>query len=141
MRLDDPDDEAKLVLRLRAYNARTRKKITVVFDHGLPGGWSQLSTGPVEVVFAGSHTNADKVLIERIRAAKNAPGIVVVSSDNAVRRAAEMRGAHVVSADKFAADLTAPPPPPPAPDPDDVHLSREEVDEWMQVFKVKRKKR
>ena len=38
LRLDDPDDEAKLVLRLRAYAARTRKRITVVFDQGLPGG-------------------------------------------------------------------------------------------------------
>ncbi len=31
LRLDDPDDEAKLVARLRTYCARTRKRITAVF--------------------------------------------------------------------------------------------------------------
>jgi predicted RNA-binding protein with PIN domain len=141
--LDDPDDEARLVVRLRAYNARTRKRITVVFDHGLPGGWSrELSTGPVEVVFAGSHTNADRVLIERMRAAKNAPGLVVVSSDSQVRREAEARGAHAVSADRFAAGLAAPPPAREARRAtDDVHLSPGEVEEWMQMFKAARRRK
>ncbi len=140
MSLGDPDDESKLVLRLRAYNARTRKKVTVVFDHGLPGGWSrELSTGPVKVVFAGSHTNADRVLIERIRAEKNARGLLVVSSDSEVRSAAAACGACVQSADKFAAELAVQPAPREVTA--DVHLSSSEVEEWMQVFKDARKKR
>lgn len=132
--LADPDDEAKLVMRLRAYNARTRHKIVVVFDHGVPGGWSrELSTGPVKVVFAGSHTDADRVLIERIRSAKDKRGLTVVSSDSQVRQVVEENGARAVSADQFAAKLLAQPAP--RETADDVHLSPSEVDEWMQVFK------
>jgi len=129
---------------LRAYNARTRKKVIVIFDHGLPGGWSrELSTGPVKVVFAGSHTDADRVLVERVRAAKNAPGLVVVSSDRQVRQAAEARGAHVVSAEKFAADLLAPLPSRQVQRErgDDVHLSQSEVEEWMQMFRPTRRRK
>ncbi len=138
LRLDDPDDEARLVLRLRAYNARTRKRIVVVFDHGMPGGWSrELSTGPVQVVFAGPHTDADRILVERIRADKNAAGLVVVSSDGEVQRVARARGAHVVSAEEFAARLTASPPPPKTRA--ELHLSPGEVAEWLRVFKRARK--
>ncbi|MBN1887070.1 MAG: NYN domain-containing protein [Thermoflexales bacterium] len=138
--LQDPDDESRLVLRLRAYNARTRKKITVVFDHGIPGGWSrELSTGPVEVVFAGSHTNADRIIIERIRAAKTPPGLLVVSSDREVRQAAEGRGARVTSATEFAARLLSPPAPRQAGEADDVRLSPAEVQEWLNLFTKKRK--
>ena len=46
LRLDDPDDEAKLVTRLRAYCARARKRATVVFDRGLPGGRHSNQRGP-----------------------------------------------------------------------------------------------
>ncbi len=138
--LDDPDDEARLVMRLRAYNARTGKKVTVVFDHGVPGGWSrELSTGPVKVVFAGSHTNADRVLIERIRSAKNPPALTVVSSDSEVRSAVAERGARVMTADKFAAELSATPSPREMTA--DVRLSRDEVDEWMQIFKARKKRK
>ena len=45
LRLDDPQDEAKLVARLRVYHARTGKRVTVVFDRGLPGGRSRELSG------------------------------------------------------------------------------------------------
>src|SRR5512139_530840 len=74
--LDDPNDEVKLVLRLRQFAGRKKQSITVVFDHGIPGGWSsQLSTGPVKVIFAGSHSNADRIIMERIREAKTPTNI------------------------------------------------------------------
>lgn len=137
LRLDDPDDEVKLVLRLRAYNAHTRKKVTVVFDHGLPGGWSrELSTGPVNVIFAGTHTNADRILIERIRADKNPHNLTVVSSDSEVRSAAAARGARTLSADQFAAQLAVPPPPREITA--DIHLTPAEVEEWLQIFGKKK---
>ena len=137
MSLDDPDDEAKLVLRLRAYNARTRKKVTVVFDHGLPGGWSrELSTGPVQVVFAGSHSNADRVILERIREAARPTEIKLVSSDGELGRAADARRVEVISSQEFAQMLTKPPPGKPRPSArEDVQLSKDEVREWMRVFK------
>jgi predicted RNA-binding protein with PIN domain len=134
--LADPDDEARLVLRLRQYAARKRQKITVVFDHGIPGGGSSaLSTGPVKVIFAGSHTNADRVIQERIREAKTPTNIKVVSSDGEIRRAAEARRAEVITSQEFAQMLEKPPPREPRHERDNIKLSRDEVKEWMRVFK------
>ena len=76
LHLDDPDDEAKLVARLRTFCARTGKRVTVVFDYGLPGGYSrELSGGGVEVVFAPAGRTADGILGERVRLARDARGL------------------------------------------------------------------
>lgn len=136
LRLDDPDDEAKLVARLRTYCARTRKRVTVVFDRGLPGGHSwELSGGGVETVFAATGHTADGILCERVRRARDPRGLTVVTSDREVIAVARARGARVVRSDEFAAQLgvkveakakvevKA-----------DVRLSAQEVEEWLRVF-------
>ncbi len=135
--LSDPDDEVQLVLRLRQFAARKRQKITVVFDHGIPGGWSRdLSTGPVKVVFAGSHTNADRVILERIREAKTPTDIKLVSSDGEIRRAAEARRVQVIASQDFAVTLRRPSPSEPPRDArENIQLNKDEVKEWMRVFK------
>lgn len=136
--LADPNDEVKLVRLLRQFSGRKGQKITVVFDHGTPGGWSRdLSTGPVKVIFAGSHSNADRVIMERIREAKTPTDIKLVTSDGELRRAGEARRVQIISSQEFAQTLTKPPPreePPPDPR-DDIHLSKDEVREWMRMFK------
>ena len=137
MALSDPDDEVKLVLRLRRYSARKKQKITVVFDHGIPGGWSrELSTGPVQVVFAGSHSNADRVILERIREAARPTEIKLVSSDGELARAADARRVEVISSQEFVQMLDKPLPGRPRPSArEDVQLSKDEVREWMRLFK------
>ncbi len=67
--LDDPDDEVKLVLRLRSWAAGgAKRRVTVIFDHGLPGGVEKgLSSGPVKVIFAPAGRTADSLLIRRIK--------------------------------------------------------------------------
>ena len=140
LHLDDPDDEARLVARLRAYCARERKRAksplraTVVFDHGLPGGRSQaLSGGRVKVVFASAGRSADQVLLERIREAQDPCGLTVVTSDRSIIAAARARGARVVRSEAFAARLSA------LTETDeveqDVPLSPEEVEEWLDLFR------
>jgi predicted RNA-binding protein with PIN domain len=132
LHLDDPDDEAKLVLRLRAYVARTRKRATVVFDQGLPGGLSHsLSGGGVRVVFAPTGRSADGILRERIRRAHDPRGLTVVTSDGAVIAAARARGARVIRAEAFAEQLSVPPK---LASEDDVRLSPAEVEAWLSVF-------
>lgn len=133
LRLDDPNDEAELVIRLRTYCARTGKRITVVFDHGLPGGRSwELSGGGVETVFAPAGRAADSILCERIRRARDPQGLTVVTSDRQVIAAARARGVRVMRSEEFAAQLSAPR----AAEVEqrDVHLSTEEVEEWLKVF-------
>ena len=134
--LDDPDDEAKLVARLRAYCARTGRRVTVAFDHGLPGGRSrELSGGRVEVVFASAGHTADGILRERIRRARDPRGLTVVTSDREVIAAARARGARVARSEEFAAQLSAPRAGEVEENVDgDVHLSAAQVTEWLQVF-------
>lgn len=134
--LDDPDDEAKLVARLRTYSARTGKKLTVVFDHGLPGGQShELSGGGVNVVFASPGHTADGILRERIRRSRNPRGMTVVTSDRQVIATAQTRGTRVMRAEKFAARLNASPTSHTEVEPEkNIQLSSEEVEEWLAMF-------
>ena len=131
--LDDPHDEAKLVERLKAFMMRKRKRCTVVFDRGLPGGTSRdLSTHSVKAVFAHGGTTADRIIIERIRDARNPAGLIVVSADREILDVAERRGARVISPAVFAAELEARPVPNDAdPNP---HVPPDEVERWLRIF-------
>jgi predicted RNA-binding protein with PIN domain len=136
IRLEDPDDEAKLVIRLRTYCARTGKRATVVFDRGLPGGRSLgLSGGGVEVVFASMGHTADGILRERVRRARDPRSLTVVTSDQAVIEAARARGARVMRSEEFAACLSVSHTKD-GSDREDAHLSADEVEEWLRVFGV-----
>jgi predicted RNA-binding protein with PIN domain len=135
LRLDDPDDEAKLVIRLRTYSARTGKRVTVVFDRGLPGGRSwELSGGGVETIFAPTGRTADGILCERIRQARDPRGITVVTSDHQVIAAARAVGARVLRSGEFVAQLGARRTVEAPDEGQDVHLSDKEVEEWLQMF-------
>lgn len=138
--LEDPDDEVKLVLELRSWSARGRKrKVTVYFDGGLPGGLDRgLSTGQVKVVFASAGRTADSLLINHIRGVKNPGEFTLVSSDHAIVQAAEKRRLPVIRAEKFASDLL--------PDQNqavqttlldtdsDPQLEEDEIEMWLRLF-------
>jgi predicted RNA-binding protein with PIN domain len=136
--LADPDDEAKLVLRLVEYAAGRNARIVVVFDRGLPAGHSRLSRGPVQAVFAGSHTDADTLLRERIRAETQPGQLIVVSEDREVIAAAKARKITVTRSSEFARQLAVFAPRPPrrrGPSTnDDRKLSDSEVEEWLRLF-------
>lgn len=154
--LDDPDDEAKLVLRLKSWAAASRKRrVTVIFDGGLPGGESKnLSGGGVTAVFATAGKTADSLLITRVNQPKNPSEYTLVSSDRQIVSAARFRRMPHLSSEEFAAmlgpgpavlqspNLPAPvpvpapePPPPPPPDPrENPKLSQGELAEWLDLF-------
>ncbi len=131
--LDDPHDEAKLVMRLRAWTGRIARKAIVVFDGGLPGGPSRtLSTTDVKVIFAARHhTNADRVIRERVRALPDAGNWTVVSSDHEVRDQAQETGARTLTAQEFV-ELLERPTTPEKEKPDTI--SAAEVAAWLEVF-------
>lgn len=134
--LDDPDDEGKLVTKLKGFAARVRKKIVVVFDNGLPGGESKMSNHSVKVIFASSkRTNADNVIKERIRNQKNPVTWTVISSDNEVLDVARHYRMKAMTSSEFAVVLRRPirlkSDPSEASNP---YLSPDEVDEWMKLF-------
>ena len=136
--LADPDDEARLVQRLKVYRSIVRKPITVIFDSGasyVPP--HKLSGGGVEVVFADLRSSADKLIISRIEHCTAPRELLVVSSDHEIQVTARVRGTRVMSAQDFAAEMSKThgpkhkkrrrPPPEPG-------LSAREVTEWLALF-------
>lgn len=130
--LDDPNDEVKLVERVRRYCFRHRRRATVIFDRGLPGGSSRrLSSSEVKVVFAPSGRTADGLIKSQLRRARDPAGLLVVSSDRAVQEAARRRGARVVAAGEFAMELIEPKP---TGAPSGKPGAFGSVEEWMELF-------
>ena len=139
LRLDDPDDEAKLVEYLRGYRARTGHRVTVVFDAG--AGYHSAKTkkvGGVTVQFARPDQTADQIIARRVRQIKNPQELIVVTSDRAVQQAAGQSGVRVLTARAFAQQLLQGPSPTTASDQGsqiEVKLSKDEVEEWLKIFK------
>jgi predicted RNA-binding protein with PIN domain len=140
--LEDPDDEVALVLRLRRWAAKGRKRqVVVIFDRGLPGGKDKgLSTGNVKVIFASSGQSADALLIGRIQRVKNPGEYTLVSSDQRIRQAAQARRMPQWRAEEFAArmaeELAAVAAETAVIQPEDPSLSTTEVDMWLKIFGV-----
>ena len=133
--LDDPNDEAMLVQKLTGFVARTKHQVVVVFDYGLPGGKSRMSTRTVQVVFASQRSSADRVMLERMKKIKNPRDWIIVSSDNKVLATAQVRKMQFMRSPDFAELLIAPPPAViDAGEEANVNLSDAEVDEWMNFF-------
>ena len=132
LRLDDPDDEQKLIELLRGYLARVQKKGTVIFDRGLPGGASRWSSQTLEVRFAPAPKTADDLIRDRLHREKNPRGLTVVSGDRAVADEARRAGARVMSSAEFAREMLARPA---ASRTKEIGLSAEEVAQWEEEFK------
>ena len=131
--LDDPNDEAKLVMKLRAWFSHIRRKAILVFDGGVLGGPSPtLSTADIKVIFAARHhTIADRIIRERLRDLPDAPNWTVISSDHEVLDAARLTGAKTMAAQDFAAMIEHPPEA--NKEKPDV-ISAAEVQAWLQIF-------
>lgn len=151
--LADPNDEAKLVQKLMGFSARTGKHCVVIFDGGLPGGWSSLSTRPVEVIFASPGITADRVMHERIRATRDPGQWIVVSNDREVLAAAQARRMKTLRSADFAPQLQgaaagtkAPPAPGRSSAVEDAgsaanpYVSPAEIEQWLSVFDRRNKK-
>lgn len=136
--LRDPDDEMQLVLRLRSWVIRNKKRqVTLFFDGGIPGGKDvRLSTPQLQVIFASVGQTADALLIRAIDKVKNPPEFVLVTSDQQIIAAANGRKMRHIKSDAFAQQLAEkwqerPPGPTIADEPS---LSEGEVAEWLALF-------
>lgn len=136
--LADPNDEAKLVTKLKGFVARRRGRLqcTVIFDCGLPGGYSAMSNKSVQVIFAAvRHSDADSLLKLHIRRTKDPRNWTVVSSDQAVLDYARTHKMRWLTAAEFVDKLEGESPIEDSPGEEiDVQISQEEVEEWMDLF-------
>jgi len=143
IRLSDPDDEDQLVRRLRRWMAAGRKRrITLFFDGGLPGGRSpHYSGGSLDVIFASVGREADNLLIRRIGKARNPPEFTLVSSDGAIVAAAKARGMPVVDSKTFASRLVLEATergatPPAISAKEEPTLDAEDLAKWLDIFEA-----
>jgi predicted RNA-binding protein with PIN domain len=138
LRLDDPDDEAKLIDYLRRYCTRTGHRLTVVFDAGL--GYRSAETkkqGGLTIQFAPSGRTADDLIKQRLTRVKNPQEVMVVSSDQAVQQAARHARVRALASGEFARQLLQTLSSDPSADlgsQTEVKLSADEVDEWLKFF-------
>jgi predicted RNA-binding protein with PIN domain len=132
LRLDDPDDEQKLVMLLRGYLARVKKKGTVVFDRGTFAERPSLSNRNLTVRFARPPRTADDVIVDLVRQERNPRGLTVVTSDQRVRDLARQAGASVQDAAAFVKEMLAAPA---RPAEKERGLTPAEVEQWEREFK------
>lgn len=138
--LEDSNDEIELILRLKSWAAASpKRKVTVYFDGGLPGGVAhRLSSNNIKVIFAPQGKTADSLIIQYIGRVNNPPEYTLITSDQQIINAAEKRKMPHWRSEKFARQLgsgkrkkTASSP---STDADDPHISPDEVAQWLEIF-------
>jgi len=140
LRLSDPNDEEKLLEYLRRYRARTGHRLTVVFDAGQTFPPAQTKKqGGITVKFVTHGQTADQVIKKRLRKVRNPQGTMVVTSDRAIQQAAQQVGVRIVTAREFGQQLlqlaNESRSEKDETDQADLHLSADEVEEWLAIFK------
>lgn len=131
--LQDLDDEERLVSLLKSYQARTGKKVSVVFDPGVTFALPQARhDGKVEVVFAPQGSTADAVISRRVFKSRNPNGYLVITSDRELADAVSQRGARVRSSEEFAFEMRVRSGS--LPEGRETPPSPEEVEAWLALF-------
>jgi uncharacterized protein len=142
IRLDDPDDEARLVVELRRFCARSRRQVTLYFDRGAPGLQSPGDAGGLSIRFVRSPRSADQAIAQHLARLKgSARNWTVVSSDQEVQTAARRAGARPMSSAEFArllasSDTGSAEGEKPAAD-----MTEDEINEWQKMFLKSRRKK
>ncbi len=137
LRLENPDDERRLIRLLQAFASIRRQKIEVYFDRAMLGKAGAQNYGQVTAHFVVRDSTADSAIAARLKQlGKAASGWTVVSSDRAVQSAARLSGAHVLSSEEFARQLINSQRRPEGEE--KPRPSAAEVDEMLRLFKKKR---
>jgi predicted RNA-binding protein with PIN domain len=138
--LQDPDDEQQLIDLLQLFCRVRQTQVEIYFDGGNPGHPSQRKVGRVTAHFVRKGTIADSAIEARLlRLGNAARNWSVVSSDHRVQSAAREVHARVFSSDEFASQVADARLVQSIQGKTDANLSPGEVDEWMDLFKDKKK--
>jgi predicted RNA-binding protein with PIN domain len=135
LRLEDPNDEAKLTAMLLRYFARSGQSGTVYFDGQAPGAPAGGSSRHLTVRFVAPPRTADDAIRAHLdRLGAGARNWAVVSNDQAVRRAATQAGARPIASGEFARSLRSAASPA-ADEKPEGGLTPEEIAEFERLFR------
>src|SRR3990170_917512 len=135
IRLEDPDDEARLAGLLRRFCGRTQRRVTLYFDRGAPAETGPRDSGGLSIRFVRPPRSADQAILQHLSRLKgDARNWTVVSSDLEVQASARRSGAKAMTSREFARLLsqsasTAGPDDKPTSD-----LSEDELSDWERLF-------
>lgn len=135
--LQDIDEEIQLVDILQDFCRLKNKQIEIFFDNSPPGGMRVRQFDQVTVRYIRQGQTLESAIQGRLtRLEKAARNWVVVSSDHAVRRAANASNAQVMSSSDFARklELTLNEKVKESEHKEESVLNEEEVDEWLDLF-------
>ena len=130
------DDEDQLVDLLQDFCRVRRQKIEVYFDKAAPGQSGARKFGAVRVHFVPVSSTADDAIFRRLNSlGRSAKNWTVVSSDRAVKAAAQAVHARTLTSEEFARLLhsTMGGPGDSSQD-EDVNITPEEVNDWLDIF-------
>ena len=139
LRLDDPNDEEALIERVLEFCRIQRTQAEIYFDGAPPGTNPTRKNGAVTCYFIRQGSSADSAIERQLmRLGKQARNWTIVSSDRRVLNAARSFHAHTLSSDEFAKLLSK------ATGQQkgsraESGLSPEEVEDWLTIFKSKKK--
>lgn len=135
LRLNDPNDEQALIVRLQAFCRHTRKSVEVYFDGAPPGQAGVRKFGAVTAHFVRQGSSADAAIRQRLhRMGKSAKNWVLVTSDRQVQAEGRAAQSQVISSEAFtrlvddAQRATPPDSQPPA------GMSDAELTDWLRLF-------
>jgi predicted RNA-binding protein with PIN domain len=140
LHLDSLDDELELLVRLQEFCRLRRAQVEVYFD-GAPPGWaSTRKAGVVTAHFVRQGSSADAAIEARlIQLKKTAKNWTVVSSDGRVQRAAGAAHAGAMLAEEFAQEMIKTQTIHMTTSKSESVLSPDEVEEWLNFFKMRGK--
>lgn len=138
LRLDDPEDEQKLLDLLQNFNRLSRKKVEVFFDRAPAGHANTRRFGSVTAHFIDRGSSADAAIITRLRKlGPAAANWTVVSSDLRVQAEARACRASIFSSEDFVRQMNqAHSYNPPAKV--ETKMSDDELEEWLKIFREKK---
>ena len=137
--LSDPNDEEKLIVRLRSLTERIQKRITVVFDPNPnditpPIGHGKSQYGLLTVIYANPGRKADDVIRYIVGDVKDKQALTVITSDAAVANFTRQCGVRVQSSPDFIRWMNGQMSAKPKADAKPIGSSKEVVN-WSDVFK------
>ncbi len=136
IRLQDVEDENRLIEMINEYCRLSRSQVDLFFDGAPLPGQPGKKTGLVHPHFVRKGYSADDAIIEYVKKNQN-PGnlLTVVSSDYRVATAARNAGCEVVTSETFAAEMRRVFSSPRATQElRDKKLSDSEVASWLEEF-------